>query len=272
MAARSYRFTPYRAPEPPAGTYDPALDSQLAASKRGLFDLTQDSETQGLRAQDDYGLQSGQVQRQGALNFGDLTRDRDRGLADLGAARSRGLEDYQRNVAQLTRNYQRLGDSQRQQRNAANVLSGGAALQAAAKRSANEAFDREPIDTGVNRFLSDNSLQSQRVTDDYGANVARNKEQQDSQLGTLGLDFQRGATDRTTALTRAQREASAFGLDTGAQRAYQAAGTGWAPPGRGEPGGQPSNEFVNPSTGAHYRVINGVRYDQFGRRIGRATG
>jgi hypothetical protein len=48
----------------------------------------------------------------------------------------------------------------------------------------------------------------------------------------LGVGFQRGETDRGTALSRAGREDRAFGLDTAAQRLYQATQSGWVPPAR----------------------------------------
>lgn len=270
--ARSYRFTPYRAPQPPAGSYDPALDAQVQAAARGLGDLTQDVETQGLRAQNDYGLQQSQIGQQATWNLEDLQRQGSRNLGDIERQQSSVNDDYGRNLALLTRRYGQLASSQQEQQNAAGVLRGGAALQAAAKRAENMALEKSGIDTGYQRQMQDLSRQHMRGFEDQGIQAGRIGAARDWDLGQAGLTFGRGQTDRGTQLMRAQRENQAFGLDVGAQRAFQAAGSGWAPPGRGEAGGMPSNEFVNPASGGHYRVIGGYRYDQFGRRIGRATG
>jgi hypothetical protein len=60
------------------------------------------------------------------------------------------------------------------------------------------------------------------------------------QLGRLALDYAppdatnplggRRFQDRATQLTRAQREDTAFGLDTGAEKMFQATQSGWIPP------------------------------------------
>lgn len=233
MARRSYRFTPYQPPQPPAGSYDPALDSQKQAAGRGLLDMRQDLETQGTRALSDYGTGTEALGR----NYQDS-------LNQTGAARTRENEDYSRNVGLLTRRYGQLGDQQTEQANAAGVINGGALLQSAAKRSENQGIEQTGLDTAHRRTLEDLTAREASVTADEGA-----------QAGQLALTLNRGGEDRTTQLQRALRENSAFGLDLNAQRAYQAAGSGWAPPGRGQPGGMPKNEFVNAATGAHTRVI-----------------
>lgn len=210
-------FRAYRPPTPPAGSYDPALDAQRAAAGRGLFDLRQDVGTANLRGTVDYGLARD-----------DITRQRDRGFADLGTARKHGDEDYQRNVAMLSRSYQRLGDRQQETANAAGVLRGGALLQAASKRKANEAVDRQPLDTSYSRFKDQNDLARTRLGDDSDlafGKLALQSAPPDANNPFGGRDFQ----DRTTQLTRAEREGSAFGLDLDAQRLYQAAGAGWVP-------------------------------------------
>jgi hypothetical protein len=66
-------------------------------------------------------------------------------------------------------------------------------------------------------------------------------------------------------LVQAQREQAFFGQDVGNMKAFQAAGAGWDPPQR------PANEFVS-RAGVPYQVRGGIRYDQRGRRLGRATG
>lgn len=237
-----WAFTPYAPPPIPSGSYDPALDAQLYAAQRGYGDTAEDVGTQQLRAGDDYGL-----------NVEDINRGFTRGTEDLGTARTRGGEDYGRNVAMLTRKYKNIGDVQAQQQAGGGVTSGGAMLQAAAKRKANEGLERTDIDTGYNRFLADNTLAGTRLGED-----------KDIGLGRAALGYGRTTADLGTSLLRAGRELGAFGLDTGAAKAFQAAQSGYEPPQR------PSNEFTSPG-GTAYRVMKTkagpVYVDQFGRKL-----
>jgi hypothetical protein len=231
--------------------------------------------TQQARDVTDYAAQQEQIGRQAGYNREDLSRQLSRGQADLGLARGRGTEDYNRNVAMLTRQYGQLGRNQLQATNQAGVISGGALLQSAAKRSANQAIEREPMDTNYQRFLADNTQAGQRMQEDYNTQSARGADAASLQLGQLGLDYAppdannplggRRFQDRTTQLTQAQREQAFFGQDVNAMKAFQASGSGWDPPQR------PANEFVS-KAGVPYQVRGGIRYDQRGRRLGRATG
>jgi hypothetical protein len=276
VAARRRRtFTPYRPPTPPAGSYDPSLDAQLAAARRGLSDLQGQIGTQQARDVTDYAAQQEALNRQAGYNREDLNQQRDRAAADFGQARARGTEDYNRNVAMLTRQYGQLGRNQLQATNQAGVIRGGALLQSAAKRAENQAIDRQPLDTNFQRFMADNAQQAQRTQQDYETQTARGAAGLTDQLGRLALDYSppdannplggRRFQDRTTQLTQAQREQAFFGQDVNAMKAFQASGSGWDPPQR------PANEFVS-KAGVPYQVRGGVRYDQRGRRLGRATG
>lgn len=260
MATTFKPWTPYVPPPPPAGSYDPALDAQGYAAQRGLLDLEQDIRTANTRGTVDYGL-----------SRDDITRQRDRGFFDLDTARSRGDEDYRRNIEMLQRSYQQLGNRQSQQMRTQGVARGGAALQAASKRQANQAIDRQPIDTNYQRFSADNRLARTRLGEDSDlafGRLALMSAPPDASNPFGGREFQ----DRTTQLTRAQREGSAFGLDLNAQRYYQAAGAGWMPPGRGETGGQAGNEYRD-AQGNPYRVViqgnQAVGVDPSGRELWR---
>jgi hypothetical protein len=131
-----------------------------------------------------------------------------RAAADVNRAYTRTGEDYASNTAMLRRQYDILAGRQQEQANVSGVISGGALLEAAAKRRANQAVEQAPLDTGYQRAGQEHDLAIQR----------------------LGVGFQRGVTDRGTALTRAGREDRAFGLDTAAERLYQASQAGWVPP------------------------------------------
>jgi hypothetical protein len=219
--AHPYAFRPYVVPHAPAGTYDPNLDIQVSAAGRGLQDLTQDVATQGVRDTSDYltgvgGIQQGQ-QREG--------------------------QDYDSRVNALTRAYDQLHGRQAQQQAAAGVDRGGAVLQAAAKRAANMALDRQPIDVSHTRAGED----STRQLDALGLELA--PPSADSPLG--GRRFQ----DRGTQLVRAQREGAQFGIDTQTVKDFQGTQSGlFDIPGRGEPGGMPKNERIGPD-GQHYKIV-----------------
>jgi hypothetical protein len=189
------------------------LDAQRDAATRGYGDVKADTALAGTRAAADYQFGQDDVNRQ----------------------TGRYEEDYRTQTDMLKRQYDLLAGRQQDQAAGANVLGGGAVLQAAAKRAANQALQQKQLDLGL----------------------ARAHDDRDVGLGKLSVDFNRGLADRTTGLTRAGREDTAFGLDTAAQRAYQAAGMGYVPPGRGQPGGMPGNEFTNKAGVQRRKVTRG---------------
>jgi hypothetical protein len=211
-------FTPYKPPSPPTGSYDPALDAQLRASQRGLGDVRADTATANLRGLNDFTTASAGI-------------DRDK---------ARGYADIDRQLGDLSRSYQQLARRQAEGARAAGVLSGGIALQAAAKRLENERLDQRPLWTAKTRLGEDAALAQ----------------------AALKLDYDRGLEDRTTALTRAEREGTAFGLDTDEVKGFQATQSGWKPKGR------PKNQGVN-KKGVPYKEVrqNGFIYriDQNGK-------
>lgn len=213
-------YTPYQQPQAPPGTYDPNLDISLSAAGRGLSDTTQDIATANTRDTTDYLTGVGQLDQTGA----------------------REGQDYASRVAMLTRSYDQLGNRQGQQQAQAGVEAGGAALQAAAKRQANMALERAPIDTAHTRAGED----IQRSRDQLALELA--PPTADSPLG--GRRFQ----DRGTQLSRGQRELAQFGIDTSTVKNFQATQSGLF-----DIPGPPANEHIGKS-GNPYRVI--VRGDQ----------
>lgn len=175
----------------------------------------------------------------------DTTLANTRGAEDLGFAQYANAEAvtnendaYNRNVGLLTKNYTDLAANQADQANAAGVIPGGGAyLQSQAKRAANQATEQAGLDLTHQQNLL--ALQDQ--------------------LGQVGVTYGRGVTDRTTALTRAGRENTNFGLDIGAEEAYQAGQAGYTAPGKGQPGGMPANERILPS-GKHVQTIKAGGY------------
>lgn len=215
---------------PPPGTYDPAIDSQIGQSSRGLGDMLSSYITGygepgtalGGRQGEDF--QTGQASINRSLGYGtaDVNQSADRSLADLLTGRSRASQDYGTAVAGLDRNYQRLGSAQTQTSRQAGVQRGGALAQSLAKRTANEAIDRAPMDTGFSRFNADSALQEGRIGTDRGTALGRLQEGAASDLAGLKTNYLRGAEDANTQLGIAGRENSQFGLDANAQKFYQA--------------------------------------------------
>jgi hypothetical protein len=135
----------------------------------------------------------------------------------------------------LKRQYDILAGRQQEQMNQSGVLNGGAVLEAAAKRAANQGIQQGQLDVGLDRARKD----------------------RDDGLGRLTVDWTRGHADRVLGLERAEREDRMFGLDTAAQRAYQAAGNNYVPPEPGQPGGAPRNEFTNKAGAQRRRIVRG---------------
>lgn len=254
----SQAFEPYQAPPIPTGSYDPAIDAQVDATNRGYGDTRDDAATGRTRLTTDYGLGRDAI-----------LRAQTRGTEDLATATSREDQNYNRTLELLQRSYGRLAGRQTETINAAGVLKGGAMLQAAAKRAANQAQDRQGIDTTHTRAVEDAARAGTRLGEDTNL-----------QLGALALQGAppdannplggRAFQDLNTSTTRAGREAGIFRLDAQNVKAFQAAQAGYVPPGRGERGGIPKNEFVDAS-GKHYRVIvrgnQRIYVDEHGRPI-----
>lgn len=130
------------------------------------------------------------------------------GQDDVNRAYTRTGEDYAANTAMIRRQYDILAGRQQEQANTSGVIGGSALMEAATKRAANQALEQAPLDTGYRRAGEERDLGIER----------------------LGVGFQRGVTDRGTALSRGGREDRAFGLDTAAEKLYQATQSGWVPP------------------------------------------
>ena len=209
-AARKRRaFKPFKPPtRPPAGSYDPALDASVRAAGRGYQDLEQDTQTAGVRSEDDWYRGRNQLGQQ-----------RDWSLADLLSGETRLRQDYDLATQGLNRQYGILRSNQSQSANAAGVLGGGWAEQAAAKRAENQKLEQAALTLQRDRGLGDINTQRERT------NISA-----DQGLGEIDLTYQRGNEDRSTSLTRAGRENRFFEQDVDASRWFAARGSGYVPP------------------------------------------
>lgn len=198
---------------PPSGFYDPALDAQGRAGSRGLAQLLQDLGKAGTRAEDQLGIDKGQI-NQGA----------DWSLADLLTGKNREGEDYGTATKDLGTQYQRQGESQAGAAIQAGVATeGGTLAAAAAKRAANQAHDQAGLDTQHARFGEDYATQA---GPDGRINTVRRQ-----QLGDADRQYGYGVVDRADTGQRATAENTFFGQDVNAQKLYQAGQQGWVAPG-----------------------------------------
>jgi len=149
----------------PSSAYNPTLDIELAAGKRGTRNTIEDLLTKGTRGEQGFALDQAEVKRQ----------EGEQG------------QEHQRALAALAQNYERLGGRQTEQANAAGVSRGGALLQAAMKRKANEGKAAEPINLnyqhqqeGDQRSLARLALSRQQEGEDIGTGVSRAERETDS--------------------------------------------------------------------------------------------
>lgn len=229
----------FRLPIPPPGYYDPAIDASEQAAQRGFFDLGQDTQRDNLRDTVDYGLARDDVFRSRERGLTDLSTRRTQAGQDFSRQRSYGQQDYSRNLAEIDRAYRIRAARQNEARRASGILSKGIAGLAASRNAENRQWDQQPLDTGYRRLVEGIDTAESRFNDEAGTAESRLREDTDLGLGRLALESAppdagnpfggRRFQDRTTALSRAGRELTAFGLSSAAARAAQAGAAGWNP-------------------------------------------
>lgn len=251
-------YTPYVAPAaPPAGTYDPALDAQLGAVNRGYQYTLQGLDTQGSRSEEDYGQQTHALTTGRDQSLADLLRGHTRAGEDFDRTGARLGEDHTTNLESIGRNYQRLGVAQAGAAVQAGVATQGSTLANALRaRQENQGLDTSAENRSFGRASDDLSTSRAREGEDYGTQTSRvSSYYDDPKYGALAqaaTGYQRGVDDRATQAGQAGIETTQYGLDTTAQKNYQAQGAGYvAPP-------KPANEFSD-AKGSYKLVIRGTR-------------
>lgn len=232
-------------PGPPIGTYNPALDSQLGAARRGYIDYREDVQNQQDDSFADYGIARRDIRienTRGQRDIGDIKADTwqeymnqggdlaqglSRGRADLarslgreeqdygiargrldtdyGMQRGRQGEDYATANSQLKRQFANLGESQAEAGEAAG-LHGGFAAQAARKRAENQGIEQQGIDRQNTRSLEDLDVGYERGGQELDRSIGRIREDNSIQGTRLGEDFGRDVGRLNQGLTRAGRE------------------------------------------------------------------
>lgn len=196
---------------PPLGTYDPALNYKLRASRLGLKDLIEDTRTAEQRARGNFRTERGIANREYGRNVGDLGREREQGLEDYGReygrgtedlntsftrdlkelaiARQRGEEDYGRTLGDMQRRYAALGQQQQGAAIAAGVGGQGTTAASSAVRGANQTLDKSDIDLRQARLRADLNEQEGYVRGDFGTESGRLNEDFGRETGRLEEEF-----------------------------------------------------------------------------------
>lgn len=140
-------------------------------------------------------------QRAAQRGLGDTTQDVERtgqrSLSDFLLGQGNIVRERTEGLADIARSESQTATRQSEGAAASGVFGGGALIEALQKRRAH-----------------------------FGLQESRLKDASARRLGGLSVDYQRGVQDRTTALSRAQRENTFFGQDIGQQRWYQARSSG----------------------------------------------
>jgi hypothetical protein len=151
----------------PSAAYNPTLDIELEAGKRGTANTIEDLLTKRTRGDAGFAIDQGELQRE---------------EGEQGAAHDRALKS-------IAQGFQRLGARQAEGANAAGVLGGGALAQAAQKRAANEVQARQPVDIAYGqqqdanrRTLARLALAHQQEGEDTGTGIGR-AEREQTQFG-----------------------------------------------------------------------------------------
>lgn len=205
---------------PAYGTYDPTLDQQERSADRGLSDHLQDLGKLGERDLTDYGI----AKEDAGTSLSRMLEDIGFSRSDLLTSRQRGRDDFNASLQTLDRNYRQLGQGQAQTASRAGAT-GGAFAQAAQKRAANKAIDRQPLQTNFDRFLQDSTTAESRL----GTTEGRVRYDSDRDQGRLAELLRRNTEDRGTQGTRAERENEFFHQDLNEVRVDQAKMAGFLP-------------------------------------------
>jgi hypothetical protein len=225
------------------------LDAEVGASERGASDASQEALTSLTRGNSDYQLSKGEFQRR-----------QQEGDAEIGRTRGIDEQDTSQALQRLGQSYSRLATTQEEQQNAAGVLTGGAALQAASKRTANQQTEEAPIkqteqrsledlgtkqrqlDEGTQRSLGDLALHSGPVSNTVlrllgELNNPHARRQAQAELHNLeaspttaGLLGGRASQDTISKLIKVQRENEIYKTNVEAEKAREAAEFGYVPP------------------------------------------
>jgi len=248
-------------PDPPVGTYDPAIDYNAGAANRGYSQTLNDAQTAYEQGQQDYGIGLGDLTRGRDRTLADLLTGRDWGLADNATGRDRLRQDYGLATENLGRQYGILGRQQAEGAAQRGITSAGLLGKSTQVRGANQARDQSSLNLSRDRGLADSQTQETRISRDYSRGEGRTNE--DFTRGKLGLDIGNARTfggfngqtilnpltgqpefgSLLTGVTRAGGENTAFQTAASQQRAAGAQSMGYVSP-LLQPSGMTPQEFA----------------------------
>jgi hypothetical protein len=187
---------PWVPPPLPTGSYSPVRDVETQEATRGLGQLEGEVGTAQSRDTADYATQKAEIEK----TAGQQT------------------EDFNRAQQALAQSFQRLGAQQQQGANRAGVLSGGALLQAAMKRAANEGQQSAVQKTNYARQQEGTQIELAKLARELapaeGANPLGGRQEQ----------------DLLTKLTNAQANNAFFGESQQRLAGQEAAERGYVAP------------------------------------------
>ncbi len=187
----------------PAGAFNPQRQVEVEEANRGLEQLQGEDATAATRDVSDYNT----------------------ALAQLQQSEQQQGADHATNLATIARAFQNLKTAQEQKDNAAGVVSGGALLQAAAKRSSNEGLETAKQNTAFER----QQLADQAKAAELARELAPPPEAgslDPTELAQGGRKFQ----DIGTALSNAALNNAFFGESQNRLAGQEAAENGYVPP------------------------------------------
>lgn len=221
---------------PPFLSYDPALEAQRRAAKRGLEDTESDVKTNLHFAHTDLRQALHDIHVNASRKRQDISRQAARGQEKLGYQETdvktkagRAEQDFQAQLANIGRQFAQLRHRQGEAANAQGVLDKGTLEAGVAARRNNQRLAEAPIHTAQQRTAEDLYTALSRIGTARGELTAdqerslnrliqdRNLERQKSRR-----EYGRKAFGETRKEERARREAAISNVDLLAQEIYAA--------------------------------------------------
>lgn len=204
---RPSSVVPQTDPTPPAGLYNPLRDIEISEGKKGSSQAIS-----GLEQKKEYGEDD--------FSTGKLEDEREQGnsLSEIGTARTRQQEAGKVALERLAESYKKLGAQQTEGANAAGVINGGALLQSAMKRAANEGIAKTADQKALSQNLEDDALKETRL-----------KESGESALGKLLRESERGLREDTTGIANQSANEQTFEEGVNTLKDNEAASEGYVP-------------------------------------------
>lgn len=170
--------------QPPALSYDPALEAQRRAAQRGAQDLVRDTFIKQHQARQDFGTTRHDYRVKRHRGRQDYGTSLERGLlglhqkaTDQRLSLARGREDFTTALTNLGRRFNILGNTQLQSANAQGVADAGTLAAGAAARAANFGLAKQQLVTRKQRLAQDTQTNLHRI------GTQRGQLRQDTRLG-----------------------------------------------------------------------------------------